>query len=537
VRRRGALFAAIVAVAAATNGLVAQSTKPVNDEEARWWAHVQVLADDKLEGRRTGSEGFRQAAAYVAAEFARAGLEPAGSSGFAQTVAFRQRRIVEEKSSLAFVRDGREEPLRLGQDAAFSVRSELAPAVDAPLVFAGYGLSAAEAGHDDLAGLDLKGKVVVVMSGSPAPLSGALGAHYQNAAVRWTALRAAGAIGTITIQNPRTSDVAWERLSASRLKPAVSLADARFDDLAGQQLAATIHPTVAERLFAGSGHTFRDLVALADARKPLPRFPLPAAIRARTTLDTRAIECQNVVARLRGSDAAVASEHLVLSAHLDHIGVGAAVDGDRVYNGAMDNASGVATLIETARALGGSNPRPRRSVLFVALTAEENGLLGSRYFAGNPTVPRSSIVANINMDMFLPLFPMSSVMVLGLEESTLGDRVRDVSGRLGIAVMPDPQPQRRRFTRSDQFSFIRQGIPALAMKVGFKPGSPEEAVDARWTKERYHAPSDDLQQPIDLGAAATFTRLVGALTLDVANRADRPEWKRDSFFRRFATND
>jgi Zn-dependent M28 family amino/carboxypeptidase len=200
----------------------------------------------------------------------------------------------------------------------------------------------------------------------------------------------------------------------------------------------------------------------------------------------------------------------------------------------MDNASGIATLIEVARGLAASQPRPKRSVLFVAVTAEEHGLLGSRYFAGDPTVAKASIVANINMDMFLPLFPMKSVMVLGLAESDLGDRVRDVARRLELGVEADSQPERNRFTRSDQYSFIREGIPALALKVGFEPGSAEAAVDAKWTKERYHAPSDDLQQPIDRGAAARFTELVGALAAEVANHSAAPQWKSDSFFRRFA---
>jgi Zn-dependent M28 family amino/carboxypeptidase len=255
------------------------------------------------------------------------------------------------------------------------------------------------------------------------------------------------------------------------------------------------------------------------------------------TLESSALQSDNVVALLPGSDPALAREHVVLTAHLDHVGVGAEVNGDRLYNGAMDNASGIATLIEVARTLASSTPRPRRSILFAAVTAEEHGLLGSRYFAGEPTVPRASIVANINMDMFLPLYPMKSVMVLGLDESDLGDRVRDVAKRLGLGVNPDPQPERNRFIRSDQYSFIRLGVPALAMKVSFEPGSPEAAIDAAWTRERYHQPSDDLQQPVDLGAAMTFTRLVGALSADVANHEARPQWKPGSFFRRFAAGE
>jgi Zn-dependent M28 family amino/carboxypeptidase len=301
------------------------------------------------------------------------------------------------------------------------------------------------------------------------------------------------------------------------------------------RVSATVNPAGAERLFAGSGHSLADLLALVDAKKLLPRFALPASLRARVALDSTSIRSDNVVAVLPGSDPALAREHVVLTAHLDHLGVGAAVNGDRIYNGAMDNASGIATLIEVARTLAAVEPRPKRSVLFVAVTAEEHGLLGSRYLAGDPAVPKPGIVANINMDMFLPLFPMKSVTVLGLDESDLGDRVRDVAKRIGLGVGPDPSPERNRFTRSDQYSFIRQGVPALALKVGFEPGSSAAEIDAKWTKERYHSPSDDLWQPVDLSAAVTFTRLIAALSAEVANHATKPQWKGSSFFRRFAT--
>jgi Zn-dependent M28 family amino/carboxypeptidase len=499
---------------------VAQGPQPAEDNQSRWWGHVKTLADDGLEGRQTGTEGYRKAAAYVAAEFEKAGLKPAGTKGYSQSVAFSQRRIIEDKSHIALIRDGKEDVLRFGTDVGVNLRAELTPSV--------------EAGHDDLAGLDLKGKVAVFIAGTPASITGALSAHYQQAGVRWQALKAAGAIGSIGIPNPATMEQPWERTAPSRLNPVMTLVDSRFNDLAGMLVGASVNPASAERLFAGSTHTFAELLAFADAKKPLPRFALPSSVRARVTVESASVESENVVGLLPGSDPALGREHVVLTAHLDHVGVGAPVNGDRIYNGAMDNASGIATLIEVARTLAAGPARPRRSILFVAVTAEEHGLLGSRYFAGDPTVPRASIVANINMDMFLPLFPMKSVMVLGLDESDLGDRVRDVAKRLGLGVNPDPQPERNRFTRSDQYSFIRQGVPALAMKVGSDPGSPEAEVDARWTKERYHQPSDDLQQPVDLAAAITFTRLVGMLAADLANHTARPQWKPDSFFRRFA---
>ena len=373
----------------------------------------------------------------------------------------------------------------------------------------------------------------MTIAGTPASLTGALAAHYQQAGVRWQALKAAGAIGIVSIPNPRTAEQPWERTVPSRLNPVMTLVDPRFNDLAGMKVGASINPASAERLFADSGHTFAQLLEIADARKALPRFPLKASLRARVTLESAAIESDNVAALLPGSDPTLGREHVVLTAHLDHVGIGAPVNGDRLYNGAMDNASGIATMIEVARSLSAATPRPKRSILFVAVTGEEHGLLGSRYFAGDPTVAKASIVANINMDMFLPLFPMKSVMVFGLDESDLGDRVRDSAGKRGLGVRPDPQPERNRFTRSDQYSFIRQGVPALALKVGFEPGSPEAGLEAKWTTERYHLPADDLQQPIDLSAAVTFTQFVGALTSDVANHTDRPQWKATSFFKRF----
>jgi Zn-dependent M28 family amino/carboxypeptidase len=254
-------------------------------------------------------------------------------------------------------------------------------------------------------------------------------------------------------------------------------------------------------------------------------------------VETTQLTSDNVAAKLTGADPTLKNEYVVLTAHLDHLGVGGAVNGDRIYNGAMDNASGIATLIETATAMAKPSTRPKRSVLFVAVTAEEKGLLGSRYFATNPTVSAEAIVANINMDMFLPLYPFKILTVFGLDESDLGATARTVASSMGIAVQADPEPARNRFIRSDQYSFIRQGIPALALKVGYEPGSPQAAIAAAWTKERYHAPSDDLQQPIDLESAAGFTTLLGKLAAAVADQPQRPRWNADSFFKRFAAQD
>jgi Zn-dependent M28 family amino/carboxypeptidase len=524
--------ACILTAALAASPLL--SLLAADDAAARWWAHVAFLADDALEGRDTGSEGHRKAAAYVAEQFKAAGLAPAGTSGYLQPVKFTSRKVVEAKSSLALVRDGKVDPVALGADAAFSMRIDPAPTVEARLVFVGYGLSIPELKIDDLAGQDLRGKVAVYLVGSPAGIPDALSAHAQSAAVRWAALKQAGAIGAIVVQHPGRQEPPWERASLARLQPAMALADASLHDTAGQQVAIAFNPASAERLFAGSGHTFAEIVQLAGDRKPLPRFPLPTAIRATVAVETAAITSDNVAGVLQGSDPVLRDEYIVLSGHLDHLGVGGAVDGDRIYNGAMDNASGIASLIETARALAARPQRPKRSVLFVAVTAEEKGLLGSRYFASHPTVPAKNLVANINMDMFLPLFPMKAVMVFGLDESDVGAATRRVATSMGLAVQPDPEPLRNRFIRSDQYSFVRQGVPAVALKVGYAPGSEDAARHAAWTKERYHAPSDDLQQPVDREAAVGFNELLVRLTVAVGDAPQRPRWNDGSFFKRFA---
>jgi Zn-dependent M28 family amino/carboxypeptidase len=306
-----------------------------------------------------------------------------------------------------------------------------------------------------------------------------------------------------------------------------------MDDGSGQLLNAPVNPAHAEKLFTGSGHTFKEILDLANAGKPLPKFPLQGRIRSNVTVKRTPSQSDNVVGILPGTDAKLRNEYVVVTAHLDHLGVGKPVNGDGIYNGAMDNASGIATLIETAAAAAAKKGF-KRSIAFVAVTAEEKGLLGSRYFAQNPTVPARGIVANLNTDMFLPLFPMKSLIVAGLEESDLADDLKKVAKATGIEVMTDPEPERNAFTRSDQYSFIRRGIPALSLKVGFVKDSPEHEVVKKWRTERYHSVRDDITQPIDKQAAIDFNRMYLKVVETVANRATRPSWNRDSFFKRFA---
>lgn len=503
-------------------------------EGDRWWAHIKYLASDDLQGRNTGSEGHRKAATYVAGEFERNGLKPAGTSGYIQPVAFNVRQISEKDSSLALVRNGKVETLQLGTDANLGVRGDPAEHVDAPAVFIGYGLKIPEKNYDDLAGLDLKGKVVVFLAGGPSSIPGPLKSHYQSAGERWKQLRDAGVIGTATIQNPKSMDIPWERATLARAQPSMSLSDPALNETEGAQIGITINPAHADKFFAGTGHTLAEILDDADHNKPLPRFPLNANVRATLKYVKSRVESQNVAGLLAGTDPQLKNEIVVMSAHLDHVGVGQPINGDKIYNGAMDDASGIASLLEISRMIKESNVKLPRSLLFLAVTGEEKGLQGSKYFAAHPTVNAKDIVADINMDMFLPLHQLVYLEVQGLGESTLGDDIRAVAEKNGVKVQSDKEPQRNLFIRSDQYSFIRHGIPALAFKFGYLPGSPEEKLHKDWLKNRYHAPSDDLNQPVDKAAAARFNNILMELIERVANETSRPQWKADSFFKRFA---
>jgi len=504
-----------------------------NFDGQSWWSTVKILADDKLEGRETGSTGERQAQAYIVQQLKALGIEPAGSDGYYQRVKLQTTEIQEASSSLALVRDGRSQPLTLGEQAYFSTRYRLAPKVDAPLVFVGYGLRIPEQGYDDLAGLDLNGKVAVILTGSPAEIPSALSAHYQSRAERWKVLKAAGAIGVIAIPNPASMEMSWSRMALNRNLPSMDLVGPEFDETAGSQLAVIFNPAYADLLFEGTGHTFTEIAALGKDRKALPRFPLGASISAVIHTSSHEVGSTNVVARIPGRDPKLKSEYVVLSAHIDHLGVGAPINGDRIYNGAMDNGSGSALLLDVARSLKHAREPVKRSVLFVWVTAEEKGLLGSKFFAAHPSVPAKSMVADINADMFLPIIPLKALTVYGLAESDLGDLTAQVAADQGLRVQGDPAPLHNVFIRSDQYNFVRHGIPSVMIDIAPTDAAEEQTLKD-WRANRYHAPSDDVNQPVDLKAAAGYEEVIRALAITIANDPVRPAWKQDSFFRRYA---
>jgi hypothetical protein len=512
-----------------------------------WWSHIQYLADDQLGGRDTGSEGYRQAVQYVSTQFERAGLKPLGTDGYQQPVAFDKKELAAGESSLELVRDGKAEPLAMGTEASLSARGDLAAEVEAGMVFVGYGMVIPEVQYDDLAGLDLKGKIAVYVSaGGPVKAPGNVKSHYSSGAERWAAFKRAGAIGVATIPGGRRPDGAPPQGDAAAAtagrgggggrapQPSIVLADKALQESQGQQVAATITRAGAEKLFAGSGHTIEEITKLANANEPLPTFPLIGTLHAKAVVKHSDLQASNVVGMLTGTDKKLKNEYVVMSAHLDHLGTGRAVNGDSIYNGAMDDASGIASVLEIARLMKAAGVKPKRSIIFLAVTAEEKGELGSRFFAAHPTVPAGQIVADINLDMFLPLYALKVIEVQGLAESSLGETVRAAAAENGVAVQVDQEPEQNRFIRSDQYSFIRRGIPSLAFKFGYEPGSADEKTRRDWVKNIYHKPADDLNQPIDAAAAARFDRIILNLLQRVADAPERPHWNQDSFFRRFA---
>lgn len=530
--RKSRLLPLFAVLAFAAVSITAQTVSGLHFDGKSWWDHVKFLADDSLEGRDTGSAGLRKAEAYAVEQFKKDGLEPAGVDGFYQPVKFNQYQVDESNSALALVRNGVTTPLSFTDDGFFTTRTTHASVnATGPLVFVGYGLRIPEKNLDEFANLDVKGKVVVYIAGSPSDIPTPLAAHSSSTAERMKVLQSLGVAGVVSIANPASMDIPWSRISINHNQPSMDLADPRLS-VPTVPFGVAFNPAAAEKLFEGSGHTFGEIAGLAKDRQPLPHFPLAVSLQAKAAIVTKSIESANVIGKSTGSDPDLKNEFVVLSAHIDHIGIGAPVNGDRIYNGAMDNGSGTALVMDIAESL--RTQKLRRSVLFLLVTAEEKGLLGSNYFAGHPTVPAKSLVADINTDMFLPIVPFRIAIIQGIGESDLGTWASDVARSMDIKPVADPEPLRNVFVRSDQYNFVKRGIPAVMPEIGYEPDTPEQKLFNDWLTHRYHAPSDDVNQPIDLKSAASFEEYTRRLFIKTANADARPEWKPDSFFRRYA---
>jgi len=500
--------------------------------------HQEALSTDAMQGRRPGTAGYDSAAAYVIREAAALGLEPGGVGGlWRQPILFRRSSLDAEGAS--FHVDG--EPLELGTDFAVSPRTTTTEVdLEAPLVFGGFGISAPWLGYDDLEGLDVAGKLVVVVSGAPDGFGSLERTVLSSSASRDAELLARGAVGVVTVQTDGGEMPPTSRVRTRYVVPGGAEGREGGDGGgdAGQDLRAslTVSSRVASDWMAGVGRDLEDVRASIRSGMPTS-FDLETEGHVQARFRHDRFESPNVAALLPGSDPELRDEHLVLTAHLDHLGVGDAVDGDSIYNGTLDNASGSSALLTLASVLTRMEA-PRRSILFLWVTAEESGLLGSEYFARFPTV-EGRVVANQNVDGVMGMITATSdVLAFGYDHSNLSEAVDFAVARTGTPVAPDPTPDQNLFIRSDQYAFVRRGIPAIwvqSARSAVDPARDAQAELDAWIAERYHRPTDDLAQPMDLEGVGNELRAVFFVTYYIANEMGEIRWDEESFlYRRFA---
>jgi hypothetical protein len=537
MRTTAFIFACLLAFSAhAQDDAVNAALAAIKPEAIR--ADMRFLADDLLEGRGTGARGHLLAAHYLASQFEGMGLSGAGDgNSFYQEVPIRSLRIDAALSSAALGKPGQESALKFREEYIVNGdpgRREVD--VEAPVVFVGYGVTAPSQGYDDYKHLDVKGKIVAILFGAPN-FPTALKAHYSASWMKRQNAAAHGAVGVLVF-----TDAALENMYPFQ-KQVRDLAIARLNwlDAGGRpnlyypqlKVVGIVSMPGVERFLAGSGHSKEQFFAAAKAGKP-KAFPLAQSAKFHTVTQWAEFKSPNVVAKLEGSDPSLKSQYVVYSAHLDHLGISTPVDGDAIYNGALDNASGSAVLVEVARALSGMPVKPKRSMVFVAVTGEEAGLIGSDYFASNPTVNKDDIIANINMDEDVMLWPMKDIIALGAEHSSLQSVVDRAAQRLGLAVSPDPAPEQVAFVRSDQYSFVRQGIPSMALGAGVKSDDPSvkpAEIFENWEQHFYHQPKDDMQQPgLNFESAALYARAALLCGIYTADDAAAPTWNSGDFF-------
>ncbi len=489
-------------------------------------AHVTFLGDDLLEGRGTGTRGYDIAAQYVAAQFRAGGLLPAGVDGtFFQPIRFRSALVVPERTTLVLNRAGASQALVWGQDF-FAIGDLYAREVEVSgdVVFVGYGVSASDFQIDDYQGIDVRGKVVAILRGGPSQLPPAEQAHFGSVQTKLEEAARRGAVGAIQVADVRSEKVApfADRVRQAR-QPAMSWLDrhewpnGRESDI---RVLAVLSETGTAKLLG------RSLPASGSAT-------LPVAVTARIASTHSEVTSANIIAVVPGSDPRLRDEYIVYTAHVDHLGIGEPVDGDAIYNGVTDNAGSVAAVIEIGRAFARLDQPQRRSVILLGVTGEERGLLGSDYFAEYPTVPRDRIVANINMDGTNLLFDFLNIVDIGGDHSSLGATFKEAGARMGIETVPDPTPEQNFFIRSDHYSFVRRGIPALFPMTGTKAVDPNvdgAKMQAERFRVRYHQPGDDLTKPLDFGAGAKTAQLNFLIGYLLAQADARPLWKEGDFF-------
>jgi hypothetical protein len=391
--------------------------------------------------------------------------------------------------------------------------------------------------YSDYEGIDVAGRIVALFGGAPDTFPHNERAYYSSRLTKAEEAVARGAIGLVNLRS-RTDQrrYTWKRLSENAgVRPGMSWINLSgdvanfFPELEG---GATLNVPPAHELFSRAPISFEQALDAADAGTPMST-PLGTEITLARKTDHETITSPNIIGILRGSDPELAGEYIVFTAHLDHVGTGVPINGDSIYNGMYDNAMGSSLLIETARAFAAMPEPPRRSIMFIALTAEERGLVGSDYFAHYPTVPSDSLIANVNLDMPLLLYPLADVIAFGSEHSSLEGVISEVVVEEGFTLSPDPIPEEVLFIRSDQYSFVKKGVPAVFLVPGFTSTDPEvdpRAINREHRQTHYHQPSDDLSRPIDWDSAVRFARANVRIGYAVAEGQERPTWNEGDFF-------
>jgi hypothetical protein len=510
----------------------AATTLPQTSAAERVKAHVTFLSSDLLEGRDTGSRGHEIAAGYVVSQLQALGLKPGGDNGsWYQRVPYR-RAMLDGTPTVSFTAGGSTTALTQGTD--LSVRPNLVTKdmkVNAGLVFVGYGIADPVLGIDNYRGVDARGKIVVAFSGTPKGVPSDIAAHLNQVKAQNAAAR--GAVGYVEITaNPAGN---CGSLAMAGTRPVTNWADGKGGSGQGRAaplLRMSLSKPTAERLFAGARQSLAAVQAEAAAGRQPAGFPLTGTLRVEASSKWEEFTSPNVVAVLPGSDPKLKNEYVALMGHLDHIGISrnAKPGEDAINNGALDNASGVSTMLETARSFVASGQAPKRSLLFLAVTGEELGLTGADYFATKPTVPLPQVAALVNLDMPLLLYPFRDVIAFGAEHSNIVKAVDAAGAAMQVTSAADPMPEQGLFTRSDHYRFVTRGVPSVFLMTGYANGG-----EAQWKKFLggcYHHPCDEVGQGIDWDAAARFGELNYRIARQLADAPDRPRWYADSYFGR-----
>ncbi len=515
-----------------------------NIDTNRIKAHVAYLSDDKLKGRLPGKEGYRMAVDYAIKQYKEMGLKPAGEKGgFTQKVVLRKIKLVKETAKFTLtLPDGKKQELTLGNDLMIYPHPER-KSVDfnAPLVFVGAGFDAPQINLQDYKDIDVKGKIVVVLRKTPENLLANVKLHLGYPATLQEFAAKNGAIG-ILVCNYTSGMVQFKAAANSMVANGVSASvtakgkrTSSASVLGGKiRLAGGISVPALQALMRAENNMLDSTWQQLEKGKYVSKA-LKSSISGHYESKFEDIISYNVVAKLEGSDPKLKKEYVIHSAHLDHLGIGKPINGDSIYNGAHDNASGVACALEIARMYATVSQKPKRSLLFLLVTAEEMGLLGSGYFAAFPTVKKSQIVADINTDMPTLLAPLESVAPLGAEHSSLQKVVETAASLAKLEVEPDPDPSEGRFVRSDQYNFVKAGIPALHIKYGYRFSNPSlnlaEKVK-KWREAHYHKPSDELTNGFVWSAGKTYVRVNFLVSYLISQTPARPTWNKGDFFER-----